>query len=172
MDKLVKESAFVVLKAFDRLGRKLGALGVSLPQDFSLFLDRVWEGLAQDVIAVKTKGIEKVINSLVVDEQDAGHDEILRNMYLYAFSSFLIYVENGSLESLSATEEGVVDFYDYVAGQRYLVDEKKGAAVILSAEDERKILMDSEYRAEREALESDRMFSKNINNWSEVNNYR
>ncbi|GKW03233.1 hypothetical protein EO763_02510 [Pectobacterium odoriferum] len=52
----------------------------------------------------------------MVDEQDANSEEILKNLYLYAFSDFLMVFSEGKA-SLEAAESSIIDVYDYMAAQ-------------------------------------------------------
>ncbi|XYQ55360.1 hypothetical protein ACS91J_02770 [Pectobacterium carotovorum] len=107
----------------------------------------------------------------MVDEQDANSEEILKNLYLYAFSDFLMVFSEGKA-SLEAAESSIIDAYDYMAAQQCLLNEKEGKAVILSDDDEEKIKSDPRYVGELAALRTDRAFAENIVLWDNAVAFR
>ncbi|MER0046935.1 hypothetical protein ABRP56_11155 [Pectobacterium odoriferum] len=107
----------------------------------------------------------------MVDEQDANSEEILKNLYLYAFSDFLMFFSEGKA-SLEAAGSSIIDVYDYMAAQQFLLNEKEGKAVILSDDDEEKIKNDPLYVNELTALRTDRAFAENIVLWDNAMAFR
>lgn len=172
MNKLEKVSLFVLLRAFDRFGNMLGTMNVSVPQEATSFINKLWGSLAADNSKLSTRAVSRAINSAVVDEQDANDDEVIRNFYFYALSDLLMFFTEGTSESLSGTESSIIDAYDYIAGQKYLLEKKGGKAVILSDEEEAEIKKDPIFSDEIHSLRSDRTLAEGIVDWSRVLEFR
>ncbi|MBN3194276.1 hypothetical protein [Pectobacterium versatile] len=166
-----KIAFFMLLKAFDRLGNVLQSMDITLPKAVVLLTDDLWGYLASETQHININPALKAIEASVVDEQDANSEEILKNLYLYAFSDFLMFFSEGK-ESLEAAESSIIDVYDYIAAQQFLLNEKEGKAVILSDDDEEKIKNDPRYVGELAALKTDRAFAENIVQWDDAVAFR
>ncbi|MFJ4145902.1 hypothetical protein [Pseudomonas sp. NPDC089734] len=162
---------FVLLRSFDRFGGLLRVMKVDLSAEITFLLDDLWVCLASGSKKINFKSAIKAIDAAVVDEQDASTEEIYRNLYMYALSDFLMFFSEGE-ESLSAAESSVVEAYDYIAAQNFLLNEKGGKAVALSEGDEEKIKNDPLYVRELDALRVDREFAGNIDQWERVLEFR
>ncbi|GFM93326.1 MULTISPECIES: hypothetical protein [Pseudomonas] len=171
MNNSEKVSFFVLLRSFDRFGGLLKEMKVDIPKDIILFLDKLWACLASDSNKINIKPTVKIIDSAVVDEQDASTEEVFKNLYMYALSDLLMFFSEGE-ESLSAAESSIVDAYDYIAAQNFLLNEKGGKAMALSEDDERKIKNDPIYMKELDALRVDREFAEKIGEWERVLEFR
>ncbi|NVD99621.1 hypothetical protein [Massilia sp. BJB1822] len=160
---------FVLLRAFDRMSAALTRNNLSPPKQVPKFLDIAWKVLGEDPPStVSTSLMEEVFDAHIVDEQDAGSEEILLNMYLYALSDFCMYFESGESNSLEAAQSAILDFYDFLASQRYLADSKGGQAVVLTEADEAAIKNDPEFSAEIRSQEADWTEARSIGDWALV----
>ncbi|MDY4375237.1 hypothetical protein [Pectobacterium carotovorum] len=166
-----KIAFFMLLKAFDRLGNVLQSMDITLPKAVVLLTDDLWVYLSSGTQHININQALEAIEASVVDEQDANSEEILKNLYLYAFSDFLMFFSEGKA-SLEAAESSIIDFYDYIAAQQFLLNEKEGKAVILSDDDEEKIKNDPLYVNELTALRTDRAFAENIVLWDNAVAFR
>lgn len=166
-----KIAFFVLLKAFDRFGNLLQSMNIILPREIVLLTDDLWDCLASKAKNINPHPALEAIDAAVVDEQDASSDEILKNLYLYAFSDFLVFLSEGTA-SLAAAESSIIDAYDYMAAQRFLLNKKEGKATILSDGDEEKIKNDPLYVNELTALRTDRAFAENIVLWDDAVAFR
>ncbi|QSD37136.1 hypothetical protein H5A40_08550 [Pectobacterium brasiliense] len=171
MENAEKCAFFVLLKAFDRLADVLQSMDITLPKAVVLLTDDLWDYLASEVQYININPALEAIDATVVDEQGANSEKILKNLYLYAFSDFLMFFSEGKA-SLEAAESSMIDAYDYIAAQQFLLNEKEGKAVILSDDDEKKIKSDPLYVGELTALKTDRIFAENIVLWNNVVAFR
>ncbi|MDX6916045.1 hypothetical protein R9X49_13100 [Pectobacterium carotovorum] len=171
MENVERSSFFVLLKAFDRLGNVLQSVGITLPKEVVLLTDNLWAYLASETQYININPALEAIDVAVVDEQEANSDEIFSNLYLYAFSDFLMFFSEGKT-SLEAAESSIIDAYDYMAAQHFLRNEKEGKAVMLSDDDEEKIKNDPLYVNELTALRTDRAFAENIVLWDNAVAFR
>lgn len=168
MNDSEKVALFVLLKAFDRLGLWLEGQGITLPQQAHRFIDQAWSCLAAGAATLNTQALDSAIDAAVVDEQGAGTAEILKNLYLYALADFAMFFSEATPASLSAAESAIVDAYDYVAGQQYVLEHKQGKALVLSAEDEQAIAGMPVYRDAVALLHADRTFAQGLGDWTGV----
>ncbi|WP_113626384.1 hypothetical protein [Pectobacterium peruviense] len=166
-----KIAFFVLLKAFVRFGNLLQSMSIILPKEVVLLTDDLWDYLASEAKNINTNPALEAIDTAVVDEQDASSDEILKNLYLYAFSDFLMFFSEGTA-SLTAAESSIIDAYNYMAAQRFLLNEKEGEATTLSDSDEEKIKSDLLYAGELTAQQADRAFAENLAQWNSVVAFR
>ncbi|MCE9733520.1 hypothetical protein [Pectobacterium sp. IFB5596] len=166
-----KIAFFVLLKAFDRFSDVLHPMSIKLPQEVTSLTDDLWNYLASETQYLNVVRALEAIDAAMVDEQDANNEEILKNLYLYAFSDFLMFFSEGKA-SLEAAESSLIDAHDYLAAQRFLLNEKEGKAAILSDDDERTIKSDPLYAGELSALQADRTFAENMIQWSTVATFR
>ncbi|MCL6327601.1 hypothetical protein [Pectobacterium polaris] len=171
MENAEKGAFFVLLKAFDRLDNILKSIGMTLPKSVVVLTDDLWIYLASETQDINITPALEAIDAAVVDEQGANSEEILKNLYLYAFSDFLMFFSEGKA-SLEAAESSIIDAYDYMAAQQFLRNEKEGKTVMLSDYDERKIKSDPRYVEELTALKTDRIFAENIVLWDNVVAFR
>ncbi|WP_174871818.1 hypothetical protein [Pectobacterium polaris] len=171
MENTEKGAFFVLLKAFDRLDNVLQSIGMTLPKSVVVLTDDLWSYLASETQDININPALEAIDATVVDEQGANSEEILKNLYLYAFSDFLMFFSEGKA-SLEAAESSIIDAYDYMAAQQFLLNEKEGKAVMLSNDDEKKIKSDPRYVEELTALKADRDFAENIVQWDNVVAFR
>ncbi|MGI8488534.1 hypothetical protein QWJ20_08325 [Pectobacterium sp. S5] len=171
MENVEKGAFFVLLKAFDRLADVLQSMDMNLPKAVVLLTDDLWNYLASETQDININPALEAIDATVVDEQAANSEEILKNLYLYAFSDFLMFFSEGKA-SLEAAESSIIDAYDYMAAQQFLRNEKEGKAVMLSNDDEKKIKSDPRYVEELTALKTDRTFAENIVLWDNVVAFR
>ncbi|MDE8754128.1 hypothetical protein PZA22_06355 [Pectobacterium polaris] len=171
MENTEKGAFFVLLKAFDRLDNVLQSIGMTLPKSVVVLTDDLWSYLASETQDININPALEAIDATVVDEQGANSEEILKNLYLYAFSDFLMFFSEGKA-SLEAAESSIIDAYDYMAAQQFLLNEKEGKAVMLSNDDEKKIKSDPRYVEELTALKADRGFAENIVQWDNVVAFR
>ncbi|RJL23716.1 hypothetical protein [Pectobacterium polaris] len=171
MENTEKGAFFVLLKAFDRLDNVLQSIGMTLPKSVVVLTDDLWSYLASETQDININPALEAIDATVVDEQGANSEEILKNLYLYAFSDFLMFFSEGKA-SLEAAESSIIDAYDYMAAQQFLLNEKEGKAVMLSNDDEKKIKSDPRYVEELTALKTDRDFAENIVQWDNVVAFR
>ncbi|RYC47004.1 hypothetical protein [Pectobacterium zantedeschiae] len=160
-----KIAFFVLLKAFDRFGNLLQSMSIIL------LTDDLWDYLASEAKNINTNPALEAIDTAVVDEQDASSDDILKNLYLYAFSDLLMFFSEGPA-SFVAAESSIIDAYDYMAAQRFLLNEKERKATILSDSDEDKIKSDPLYAGELTAQQADRAFAENMAQWNSVVAFR
>ncbi|WP_224557850.1 hypothetical protein [Pectobacterium versatile] len=166
-----KIAFFMLLKAFDRLGNVLQSMDITLPKAVVLLTDDLWGYLASEAQYININPALEAIDAAVEDEQGANSEEILKNLYLYAFSDFLMFFSEGKA-NLEAAEPSIIDVYDYMAAQQFLLNEKEGKAVILSDDDEEKIKNDPLYVNELTALRTDRAFAENIVLWDNAVAFR
>ncbi|MCA6939965.1 hypothetical protein LF927_02010 [Pectobacterium polaris] len=171
MENAEKSAFFVLLKAFDRLADVLQSMDMTLPKAVVVLTDDLWSYLASETQDININPALEAIDATVVDEQGANSEEILKNLYLYAFSDFLMFFSEGKA-SLEAAESSIIDAYDYMAAQQFLLNEKEGKAVMLSNDDEKKIKNDPRYVNELTALRTDRFFAENIVLWDNVVAFR
>ncbi|MCU1794468.1 hypothetical protein [Pectobacterium polaris] len=171
MENAEKGAFFVLLKAFDRLADVIQSIGMTLPKVVVVLTDDLWSYLASETQDINITPALEAIDATVVDEQGANSEEILKNLYLYAFSDFLMFFSEGKA-SLEAAESSIIDAYDYMAAQQFLLNEKEGKAVMLSNDDEKKIKNDPRYVNELTALRTDRFFAENIVLWDNVVAFR
>ncbi|ASY75776.1 hypothetical protein [Pectobacterium polaris] len=171
MGNAEKGAFFVRLKAFDRLADVLQSMDMTLPKEVVVLTDDLWGYLASETQDINITPALEAIDATVVDEQGANSEEILKNLYLYAFSDFLMFFSEGKA-SLEAAESSIIDAYDYIAAQQFLLNEKEGKAVMLSDDDEEKIKNDPLYVNELTALRTDRIFAENIVLWDNVVAFR
>ncbi|WP_347900829.1 hypothetical protein [Pseudomonas purpurea] len=172
MNKLEKVSLFVLLRAFDRFGNMLNTMNIGAPKEATSFISKLWDFLATDNSKLSTRAINRAISSAVVDEQDANDDEVVRNLYFYALSDLLVFFTEGTSDSLGAAESSIIDAYNYIAGQKYLLEKKGGKAVILSDEEEEEIMKDPICSDEIYSLRSDRAFAEGIVDWGRALEFR
>ncbi|UMR32373.1 hypothetical protein MJ904_09485 [Massilia sp. MB5] len=157
---------FVLLRAFDRMTAVLLRHKLAPPEPVPKFLDIAWKVLGDDPPSkVSTSLMADVCDAHIVDEQDAGSEEILLNMYLYALSDFCMYFASGEASSLDAAQSSVLDFYDFIASQRYLADSKGGRAVAFTDADEEAIRKDPEFSGEIRSQEADWRAAQGIDAW-------
>ncbi|MFJ5454254.1 hypothetical protein ACIPT4_14570 [Pectobacterium jejuense] len=171
MENAEKSAFFVLLKAFDRLADVLQSMDMTLPKAVVLLTDDLWNYLASEAQYININPALEAIDATVVDEQGANSEEVLKNLYLYAFSDFLMFFSEGKA-SLEAAESSIIDAYDYIAAQQFLLNEKEGKAVMLSDDDEEKIKSDPRYVGELTALKTDKAFAENIVLWDNVVAFR
>jgi hypothetical protein len=165
-------SLFVLLNAFYRFGCILKEMGVDMPKEVALFMDELWACLVSGSSKLNTASIDSVIDSTVVEEQNADYIEVLRNFYFYALSDLIVFFAEGAPDGLSAAESSIIDAYDYMAGQRYIVEKKAGKAVVLTDEEEAEILTDPMFVGETNSLQSDRAFAEKIVDWQHALKFR
>ncbi|MCL6351509.1 hypothetical protein [Pectobacterium polaris] len=111
MENAEKSAFFVLLKAFDRLADVLQSMDMTLPKAVVLLTDDLWNYLASETQDININPALEAIDATVVDEQGANSEEILKNLYLYAFSDFLMFFSEGKA-SLEAAESSIIDAYD------------------------------------------------------------
>ncbi len=163
---------FAILKALDRASAKIKAMGSRGSNKVATFIDQVWGFLSENSGDVNTFEINKALDSLVRDEQGLGPTQMIKNMYYCAISDLVVFIEGGGMQSLEAAEGSIIELYEHMATQRFLLEKMDGKAVVLSPENESEIDNDSEYIRERDLLASDKLFAENINNWKLAKDFR
>ncbi|MCP1107734.1 hypothetical protein M6G53_20395 [Serratia nevei] len=170
-----KRECFLLVWAFDRMIVFLKKKGVAFPDQKKVekFLDLAWEALRDDSVSkVSTRSMERLFDARIVDEQDAGYEEIVVNMFLYALSNFCMYFEEGSASSLGVARNSILDFYDYIASQRYILNKKGGRAVVLTDADEEAIKNDPDFLGETVFQEADGIFAEKVVDWRLVERHQ
>lgn len=171
MDTQEKVSLFVLLRAFDRLARLLEANSVVVPEAALGFIEEAWACLVADK-SPDTTAVDKAIECSVVDEQDAGDQAMYLNLYLYALADLVVFFQQATADSLSAAQSSIIDAYDYVAGQKYLLENTPGQALVLSDQQEQAIIESAIFSNELSCLRSDRALAGGLSDWARALEFR
>jgi len=172
MDTQEKVSLFVLLRAFDRLARLLEANSVAVPEAALGFIEEAWACLVAAKSPVDTTAVDKAIECSVVDEQDAGDQAMYLNLYLYALADLVVFFQQATADSLSAAHSSIIDAYDYVAGQKYLLENTPGQALVLSDQQEQAIIESAIFSNELSCLRSDRALAEGLSDWARALEFR
>jgi hypothetical protein len=105
------------------------------------------------------------VEKLIVDEQDAGFEQVLENRLYFALSSFNLFFLENDVESLNAAAEDVVEIYRYKVAHDHLFS-RGSRATILSSQDEDEIEKKEEIQNEISAQMKDRKFAAQTSDWS------
>lgn len=168
MDASTRQHLFVLLRALDRISSILNEAGKQAPPAVTEFLDDLWRSLAEGTIKSNQRALKRALDQSIVDGQDAGHPETVLNNYLFVVDNLAGLLRGDFEQSLEGAEYALDDFFDYVAGQKYLAAKYGDRAVVLTNVEEHEIANSPDTIRARAAMNADRLTAAAIADWKDV----
>ncbi|GGY45281.1 hypothetical protein [Pseudoduganella albidiflava] len=158
---------YVALKCIGRLLLNLESRKLTVPAEISLFVEDLWLVLRGQKNRVALTKIDRKIERLIVDEQDAGFEESLVNRGYYALSCLILYLQEGHSLSIQHILEEALESFRYEAANDYL-NALGGLAMVLSDSEEDEIEADTRVSSEKEKQSEDKYLAGKIVDWANV----
>jgi hypothetical protein len=167
MIEINKQGLYVALRCVDRVRNHLKSVGLDFPQEIDTFINGVWEVLRGSRAKVALTKIDRLIERLIIDEQDADFEGSRINRLYYILSDLILYLKERNGLSVDAILEEALELFRYEAENEYLIS-LGGNAMAVSALDEEKIESDPRVTFEKHQQSADRKLAQTISDWTSI----
>ena len=116
-----RKHLYPALRALDRMQQHLAIKQISVPDEVIEFVDRIRTVLRGAKDRLPLTRVDKFVERLVIDEQDADFQQALRNRYYYALSNVILYLKDGDRRSIDGAMEDSLEFFRYDVSNDYLI---------------------------------------------------
>ena len=142
------EELYVALKCIGHLQRSLNDKKLRIATEVTSFLDNVWKLLGRTRTKLGLTKIDRRLENLINDEQEAGFEPSLVNRLFYAVSNLVLYLQNGNIAAIEGVLDEAIESKKYEAEKTYL-ESLGGKAIAFDALDEAKIAADPRVQFEK-----------------------